>query len=80
MIIDEGYLEGVAVAPPKADPPLVVHADAVLTSALARKLLEVIPGGHPQVVKGLGRVHDNELSQSRLLQDSRPTLNALPSK
>ena len=68
MVIDEFHVEGIAVAPPKAHPPLVVHPDAVLARAFARKLLEAITWRHPQVIEGFGRVHDNELPQSCALQ------------
>lgn len=80
MVIDEFHVEGIAVAPPKAHPPLVVHPDTVLTGAPARKLLELIAWRHPQVVEGFGRVHHNELPQSRPLQVWRPAPNSLASK
>ncbi len=51
MIVHDLDLIGVAVVPDKANAPLVVDADAVLTVAVARKSLKAITGRDSQVIQ-----------------------------
>ena len=51
VIVHNLDLIGVAVVPNKADAPLVVDADAVLTIVVARKSLKAITGRDSQVIQ-----------------------------
>ena len=63
VIIDNLDLEGVAVAPPKTDPPLVVDANAVLAGAITFELLQTVTGWDAEVCELLGGVHHAELPE-----------------
>lgn len=51
MIVHDLDLIGIAVVPDKANAPLVVDADAVLTVAVTRKSLKAITGRDSQVIQ-----------------------------
>lgn len=51
MVVDDLNVVRVAVRPPKADPPLIVDPDAVLSSTIAAQLLEPIAWRRPQILK-----------------------------
>ena len=59
MVVDDLDVMGVAALPTEANPELVVDADAVLTDAIAGKLLKSIGRRHLEVGEGGGGVeHD----------------------
>jgi hypothetical protein len=64
MVIRDLYLVCVTLLPPKADPPLVVHSDAVPSSPPPRELFQTIPGRHPQVLDTFRRIKQQQLSMS----------------
>jgi len=51
VIVHDFDIKRVAVNPPKANPPLVVHADAVLTGTVTFQRLKAITGQRPKVIK-----------------------------
>ena len=51
MVVDDLNIMGVAVAPAKADPPLVIDSDAVLSFSIAQQALQPIAGRSPEVSK-----------------------------
>ena len=63
MIINNLNLEGIAVSPPKADPPLVIDANAVLASAIALELLQAVAGRDAEIVELLGGIHQSQLAE-----------------
>ena len=63
MVVRNRDLFGPCLRPSKADPPLIVHPDAVLTSSVAAELLESIARWNPKVSKHFCCVQDRELSQ-----------------
>ena len=63
MIVTELDLVRVAVFEPKADPPLVVHGDRMLSDAVASERVESIPRRHAEVTQLGGGVDGVELSQ-----------------
>jgi hypothetical protein len=51
MIVDDLNVPGFAIAPHETDPPLIVHANAVLILAVAVQSLQTIAGWHTQIVE-----------------------------
>jgi hypothetical protein len=56
VVVHDLDLVSVARVPSKADAPLVVHADAVLTLSVAPELLESVARRDAKVIEGFGRV------------------------
>ena len=68
MIVNNLDLVRIAILPTKADPPLPIDANTVLSSPIAFESLEAIARRRSEIVKGLGGIHHDELSQHRALQ------------
>ena len=49
MVVDDFHLVGVAVTPTKANPPLIVDADAVLTFPISTQCFQTVAGWDTQV-------------------------------
>ena len=62
MIVDYLNFKRVAFNPAKADPPLVVDPNTVLTSPITGQGLQPIPGNHSQIGNGYRRLNVIELS------------------
>jgi hypothetical protein len=58
----------IAVDPPKADAPLVVDPDAVLTGATASQPFESIARGHVHILERDGSVELSQLPQRHSLK------------
>jgi len=71
VIIDDLDVVRIAVEPAEADPPLVIHPDAVLPTAIAFQSLQMVAGGNFQIVEPLGSVHLNELAQHHTMEFGR---------
>jgi len=67
MIVDDLDLVGVAIAPYKTDPPLVVDPYAVLALTIAGQLLEPVSGRNPEVLQRLRVVQHRELATGDVL-------------
>jgi len=50
VVVDDFHVVGVAVAPAKADSPLLGYPDAVLPVSITAKSFEVIVGWHSKVL------------------------------
>jgi len=61
MVVEDFHVLGRAFPPDKADPPLVVDPDAVLTPAVAFQGFQPVPRRHLEILKGLGRVDHLQL-------------------
>jgi hypothetical protein len=68
MVINYLDLVGVAVAPLKADSPLIVDADAVLASAVACQFFQPIAWGDTKIIQYLGCIHQQQFPQCDSLQ------------
>jgi hypothetical protein len=68
MVVYNFNLVSICLAPPKADSPPVVNANAVLTLAVSRELLKVISGGCSQVIQPLRSIQQCKFSLSYPLQ------------
>jgi len=51
MLVDNLTVINVSLAPPKADSPLVVNANATLAFAISRKLLQVVARRNSKIVE-----------------------------
>jgi hypothetical protein len=71
MKIHNFDLMGVTVAPHKTDPPLIIDADAVLTSTIAMEHFQPLAGRRTQVRQLDRGIEHVELPQGRAL-DIRP--------
>jgi hypothetical protein len=78
VIVDNFHIVSVAIGPGEADPPLVIDADAVLTLAIAAKLLKPITRRRAQILERLGGVKDDEFAQHDAAKVSRKPPNRLP--
>jgi hypothetical protein len=56
-----------SVGPPEADPPLLVHPDAVLACAIASQLLQPVSRRHPQIRQDLCSIQHRQLPPSSTL-------------
>ena len=62
MIVHDFHIVGIAVAPNKADAPLVVNADAVLSFSIAFQRFQVIAWWRLQIAKFGGDIQLPQLS------------------
>ena len=72
MVVDDLHVVRVAVAPAKADSPLVVDPDAVLTSAFASKRLQAISRWGAQVVELPRAVQKEQLAAGDSFERTKP--------
>ena len=61
MVVNNLNFEGVLTLPAKANPPLVVDADAVLALAVAFQGLQMVAIGDAQVLQAPGLVQEQQL-------------------
>jgi hypothetical protein len=52
VVLDDLDVISVTIAPDKADSPLIVYADAVLSLSVARQSFKAIPGGNAKIRHG----------------------------
>lgn len=76
MIVHYLDLIGVAVVPDKANAPLVVDADAVLTVAATRKSLKAITGRDSQVIQVRSVMEHHQLGLGTTLDMLREPADA----
>jgi hypothetical protein len=62
-VVDEFDIFCTSISPHEAEPPLRVHADAVLTTTVAHQSLEPIPRRDPQIFELLRGVDEFEFPQ-----------------
>jgi hypothetical protein len=67
MVINDFHVVGVAIPPLKANTPLVVDADAVLASTIARELLQAIRRWNPKVLNCDSPIQHPQFPQGYLL-------------
>jgi len=80
MIVNDLNFVRIAILPPEADAPLVVHTNTVLAGAIAPELLQSIPRRHAEIVELLGRIHRHKFSQHRALKIRRIASDPLSSE
>ena len=80
MVVDNLNLIRIPVSPPKANAPLIVDANTVLTGAISFQLFKSIARRDSQVVKLLGGVYESELPQHRPMEAGRKAPDGLALK
>jgi len=65
VVIRYFYRVRVPLSPLEADPPLIIDPDAVLPCPSTFQFFKTVPRGHPQVLKGLGRIEHEQFPQCR---------------
>ena len=63
MVINDFNVMGIATYPTKADPPLVVDADAVLADTVGGEFLQTIRRWDPEVSKTRGGIEHQQLTK-----------------
>ena len=63
MVIHDLDIMRIAVRPTKADSPLIVDPDAVLSRPIALEPLEPIAGWHAKVIERFGGIDNHQLAQ-----------------
>ena len=63
MVVSDLDVIGISVNEPKADAPLVIDPDAVLTGAISFQRFEPISWRHPEIIQRLGGSHLTQLTQ-----------------
>jgi hypothetical protein len=71
MIIHDLNLEGITIVPAEADAPLIIDANAPLTSAIADEPFEAVGRRNPQVFNGRGPVQHPQLAKCDRLNGLR---------
>ena len=75
VIVNDFDLVGIAGTPSKADAPLIVDANTVLSGPIAATYLQAVAGRDAQVVERLSGVNRDELSEHHTLQVRRVAAN-----
>ena len=78
MVVNDLDLVRITVLPPKADPPLVVDPDTVLSDPIALELLEPVARRDTQVIEGLSGVHGSQLPQHDASEGGGISADRLP--
>ena len=68
MIVDNLYFKGIRPLPPKADPPLIVDADAVLSLPIPTESLQAVSWRRSKIAKFDGTVQLAQFSAGHLLE------------
>jgi len=71
MIICDFNVYRVSVFPCKANAPLVIYTDAVLTCSVAEKLFQPVRRGDAKIMEALRIIYHSQLSQRNLLDIGR---------
>lgn len=77
MIVDNFDIEGFAIPPHKAYPPLIVDADTVLALTVTRQRLQSVAWRLAQIVELLCCVDHQQLRPSPLLNRRRQTAHGV---
>jgi hypothetical protein len=62
MIIDDFYIMGITICPPKTDPPLIIDPDAVETFSVAFQYFEPVTRRHAKIDDVGGGINVDEFS------------------
>jgi hypothetical protein len=77
VVIRNFHIVGIAIAPDKANAPLVVDADAVLSFPIAFQYFQMIARRRLQIAKVSGNIQLSQLSLSHPFESPK-TLDSLP--
>jgi hypothetical protein len=62
VVVDDFNVIGVAVSPKKADPPLIVNPNTILSFAISGKALEAVAGWDSKIIEAAGIVDLHQFS------------------
>jgi hypothetical protein len=71
MVVNDLDIDRPSLAPPKADPPLIIDADRILPGSGPAQLLQAIARRIQQVFELIGRIMRAQLAPSSILQAGR---------
>ncbi len=77
MVVDDLDVESMAGTPDEADPPLLIHPDAVLPGTVPFQLLKPIRRRHPQILQDRRRVEHSQFPERRPLDVRAQSLDRL---
>jgi hypothetical protein len=80
VIVHDLHIPCRSLAPFEAYPPLIIDADAVLSTTVAMQSFEPIARRHPQIVELLGRVDGKQLGSCTALNLVRQRLDRITGK
>jgi hypothetical protein len=66
VVINDFYIFWTCIRPTKADTPLIIDTNAVLTGTITPECFKVIAGWHPQIVKSTGDLELSKLTPRHL--------------
>jgi len=78
MVIGDLDIEGVAIDPPKADPPLIVYADAELVCPITLQCFKSVPGWNPQISQIYGVCKKSQPATRHGMKGGREILDEVP--
>lgn len=73
MVVHDFDLIGVAIAPYKANPPLIVDSNAVLTRAVTAQPFQAVSWKRRQSLQVAGRIQHVELAKRRVIDGTKPS-------
>jgi hypothetical protein len=71
VVIYDLYFVSILALPTKADAPSVIDSDTMLPGTITDEFLEPVPRCGPQIIQGLSRIEEQQLSQSAPLNIGR---------
>jgi hypothetical protein len=71
VVVHDLDLVGIPISPHKADPPLVVDSNTVLTTPVTTQRFQPIRRRYPQVIEARGGIQHDELAQCRTMEVRR---------
>ena len=80
VIVGDLNFVRIPILPAKADAPLLIHANTVLTGSITPKLLQSIPWRDAKVGELLGRVYSHQFAQHGALEVRRISPDGLASE
>jgi hypothetical protein len=63
VIVDDPNIVGIAIDEPKADAPLIVDRDRVLSPSVTFERMESIAGWHSKIIQARGKIHVLQLAR-----------------
>ena len=80
MIVNNRNLVRIAIFPLKADAPLIIDPNTVLSSAIALELLQSIAGRGSEIFERFSSIHDDQFPEHGPLQFRRVSPHRLAEK
>ena len=66
MVINDFHIFRTCISPTKADTPLIIDTNTVLTGTITLECFKVIAGWHPQIIKSTGYLELSKLTPCHL--------------